>query len=75
MEVLNRTPLIKITKIPFLNIIVVKQSNGEFFVTTKNSLVIDVAGLSIILRFLVLNNMLDYNILERILDEYRSKTN
>jgi hypothetical protein len=65
---------LKIIKIPYLDTIVLKQMGKGFFITTKNSIVIDIAGLSLIIRFLVMNNMIDCGILERIIDEYRQNT-
>lgn len=61
-----------VTKIPYLNTIVIKQTGKKFFVSTQDSVVIDVPGLSFILKFLVMNNILSYRVLEGILDEYRS---
>jgi hypothetical protein len=72
MKVVAKSTL-KIIKIPKLDTIVIKKFGNDFFITTKNSIVIDVAGFSTILRFLVMNNMLDYNILERIVNERREK--
>ena len=69
------TPSLKIIKIPYIDTIVIKQRNRKFFITTKDSVVIDTAGLYLIIEFLMLNNMIDYNIIERILDEYKSRQN
>ena len=69
------SPLLKIIKIPNLDTIVLRQEGRKFFVTTKNSFIIDMSGFLLIIRFIVLNNMVDVNILERILDEYKSKQN
>jgi hypothetical protein len=62
---------IKITKIPHLDTIIIKQRGGRFFISTKNSIVIDVTGLYIIIRFLVMNHMIDPEVIERILDDYK----
>jgi hypothetical protein len=62
---------LKITRLPHIDTIVIKQRGRRFFISTKDSIVIDSNGLEIIIRFLVMNNMIDHKILERILDEYR----
>lgn len=65
-------PTLTVTKIPNLNIIVIKQRNGNFFVATRDSFVIDIVGLSFILKFLVMSGMVSPKVLEGILDEYHS---
>ena len=70
-----RVPSLKIIKIPHIDTIVIKQHDRKFFITTKDSIVIDTTGLYMIIEFLILNNMIDSTILERILDEYRSRQN
>jgi hypothetical protein len=68
----NEPSSLIITKIPNLNTIVIKKRGKDFFISTKDSIVIDVPGLSFILKFLVINNIISYRILEGILDEYYS---
>lgn len=63
---------LKVFKIPHMNTIVIKQSGGNFFVATKDSIVIDIFGLSSILKFLLLSGMLSPKVLEGILEEYNS---
>lgn len=63
---------LKIFKIPRMNTIVIKQTEGKFFMSTKDSIVIDVIGLSSILKFLVFTNIISHKILEGILEEYYS---
>jgi hypothetical protein len=65
-------PKVKIFKINKLNTLVIKQSGGQFFVTDKDSIVIDIFGLSAILKFMVFNNILSHKVLEGILEEYYS---
>ena len=60
-----------VTKIPHLNTLVIKQRGKKFFISTQDSIVIDVVGLSFIIKFLVMNNIISHKILEGILDEYR----
>lgn len=66
-------PSVTITNIPNINTIVIKQRGSKFFVSTRDSVVIDLAGLSLIIRFLVINKILDRTILERILDDLNRK--
>lgn len=66
------TAKLTVTRIPFLNTLVIKQKGRKFFISTQDSVVIDVPGLSFLLKFLVMNNLFSYRILEGILDEYRS---
>lgn len=61
-----------VTKIPHLNTLVIKQKEGKFFISTRDSIVIDVPGLAFIIKFLVMNGMVSHKVLEGILDEYRS---
>jgi hypothetical protein len=68
----NEKPSLTVTRIPKLNTIVLKQRNGNFFVSTKDSFIIDIQGLSFLIKFLVHNNILSHRVLEGILDEYYS---
>jgi hypothetical protein len=63
---------LKVTKIPNMNIIVIKQSGGNFFISTKDSILIDIFGLSSILKFLLFSGMMSPRVLEGILEEYHS---
>jgi hypothetical protein len=64
---------LRVTKIPNMNIIVIKQSEGNhFFVSTKDSIVIDIFGLSSILKFLLFSGMMSSKVIEGILEEYNS---
>lgn len=62
---------LKVTRIPYLNTIVIKQVGGRFFVSTQDSVVIDVPGLSFLIKFLVMSDILSYRVLEGIVDEYK----
>lgn len=56
-----------------MNTIVIKQSGDmKFFIATSDSIVIDIFGLSSILKFLLLSGMLSPRVLEGILEEYNS---
>ena len=66
------TAKLQVTKIPHMNIIVIKQSGGNFFVSTKDSIVIDIFGLSSILKFLLFSGMMSPRVLSGLLEEYNS---
>lgn len=67
------TPKLRVFKIPHMNVIVIKQTGGSnFFVSTKDSIVIDIFGLSSILKFLLFSKMISPKVLEGILEEYNS---
>jgi len=64
---------LRVTKIPNMNIIVIKQSGGSnFFVSTKDSILIDIFGLSSILKFLLFSGMMSPKVLSGILEEWES---
>jgi len=63
---------LKVFKIPNMNIIVIKQTGGNFFVSTKDSIVIDIFGLSSILKFLLFSGMMSPKVLSGILEEWES---
>jgi len=63
---------LKVYKIPNMNIIVIKQTGGNFFVSTKDSILIDMFGLSSLLKFLLFSGMVSPKVFEGILEEYSS---
>lgn len=64
---------LKVLRIPNMNIVVIKQTEGgNFFVSTKDSIVIDIFGLSSILKFMLFSGILSPRVLEGILEEYDS---
>lgn len=64
---------LRVMKIPHMNTIVIKQSGDKrFFVSTQDSIVIDLFGLSSILKFLLFSGMMSKRVLEGILEEYDS---
>ena len=69
------TAKLKVSKIDNLNTIILQQTGREFFISTKDSFVIDVAGLAQILKFLVFTGMLSSKVLAGILEEYDSYVN
>lgn len=61
------------SKIPNLGLLVINQTDGrDFFISAENSLVISVASLSFIMRFLVENNFISPKVLEGILEDYNT---
>ena len=63
---------IKVTKIPNLNTLVIKQEGGRYFLAAEDSIVIDVPGLSYLIKFLLFSGYLSPRTLEGILEEYHS---
>ncbi len=64
---------LRVFKIPNMNIIVLKQTEGSnFFTSAKDSIVIDIFGLSSILKFLLFSGMISPKVLEGILEEFHS---
>lgn len=59
-----------VTKLPSTSLLILKQTGGkDFFVSSDDVIVIDIASLSFILKFLVQNNYLSKRVLEGILSE------
>lgn len=66
-------PFLKITKLGKFGILILKQSDkGAFFTASPLSVVISTQGLLFIIRFLIINNLIDVKIIEGILEEYHS---
>jgi len=67
---------IRVTKIPKLSTLVIKQLDGrDFFISTQDSIVISILSLAFILKFLVINNLMSPKVLEGIISEYYSLRN
>ncbi len=66
----SKDPTISITKIPFMNTLVIKQDGRPFFITSRNSIVIDVPGLMFLLKFLLFNGLISDKALKGLLEEY-----
>lgn len=71
---------LKLTKIPKLNLLVIKQTGGKFFLTSQDSIIIDEAGLLELLKSLAYNDMIDtkhlIDELDFVLEDmYRSSNN
>jgi hypothetical protein len=49
-----------------------KPEDSDYFVTTRNTLIITVSNLATILHYLVMNNILSHKILEGILEDYNT---
>jgi hypothetical protein len=61
-----------ITKLPKFNTIVIRQKGGKFFLSAQDCIIIDIPGLSFILKYLVMNDIMNVKVLEGIIDEYRN---
>lgn len=69
----NRMSRIKVTQIPQLNTLVIRQYEGrDFFISVPDSIIITVCNLAHLLTFLVMNGYLSHKVLEGILEEYYS---
>lgn len=61
---------LKVSLIPNINNIIIKQYEGrDFFISAPDAIIISVASLSFILKFLVQNNYMSRKVLEGILEE------
>lgn len=59
-----------VTKLPKINTLVIKQEEGgNFFIAAPNVLVIDIFGMSMLIKFMVMNGFLSRKVLEGILEE------
>jgi hypothetical protein len=66
---------IKVAKLPQLNTIVIKQEDGhDFFISAPNSIIISVASLAFLLKFLAENNYISVKMLEGIVEDVRSQS-
>ncbi|HAQ02986.1 TPA: hypothetical protein DCQ22_03795 [Candidatus Nomurabacteria bacterium] len=64
---------LKITRLPKTNTLIVKQEGGnDFFVGSRNCLVINIPSYIFILQFLVQNNLVPHQVLEGILEDYHT---
>lgn len=60
-----------VTKIPNLNLIIVKKLNSKYFVTTKDSFIISIPSLAGLIKYLVKNGYMSEKVLEGILSELK----
>lgn len=62
-----------ISKIPNLNVLVIKQdltaSGTHYFISTKDSIIISIPSLSALVKFLIVNGFMSKKVLEGILSE------
>lgn len=64
---------LRISRIPKLNTIVIRQDQERtFFIASPSSIVLGIDTFSFILKFLVENGYISHKILEGILEEYNS---
>lgn len=62
-----------VSRIPKINTLVIKQTDGQdFFVASKNIIVLPVDSLSHLLSFLVSNGYISAKLLEGILEEHNT---
>ena len=61
-----------ISKIPNLNVLVIKLTPGSrFFMSTTNSLIISVPNLATLIKYLVKGNFISIKVLEGIISELK----
>lgn len=61
---------LSITPIPYLGTIVIRQIDGkDFFISTKDSVIISIPSLVFIIKFLIVNKLMDKKVLEGLLEE------
>ena len=66
-------PRLSITRIPYLNTLVLRQvGDRKFFTSAQDSIVIDIPGLAFIIKYLVINNIMSIKVLEGIIEEYKN---
>lgn len=66
-------PRLSITRIPYLNTLVLRQvGDRKFFISAQDSIVIDIPGLAFIIKCLVINNIMSIKVLEGIIEEYKN---
>ncbi len=61
---------LKLTYLPHLKQIVIKQAGGTFFIASKDSIVIDEAGFLEILENLMLLDMIDKDKVKELVNEF-----
>lgn len=67
------SPRLSITRLPYINTIVLRQSGDQkFFVSAQDSIVIDIPGLSFIIKYLVVSGIMSVKVLEGIIEEYKN---
>jgi len=64
----NMRDTISIKKIG--NNLILKQKSGRFFISTRDSFIISIQKLAVILKFLIINNYMSVKVLEGIVEEY-----
>lgn len=65
--------LLRVSRIPKLNTIVIRQDLGRgFFISSPSSIVIGIDTLAFILKFLIDNEYMSPKVLEGILEEYNT---
>ena len=65
-------PVVRVQKLQKLNTLVIRQSGGRFFIAAPDSIVIDVPGLMMLLKFLLFNDYVDIRAFKGLIEEYDS---
>ena len=65
-------PTVRVQKLHKLNTLVIKQTGGRFFIAAPDSIVIDVPGLMMLLKFLVFCGYVDIKAFKGLVEEYDS---
>jgi hypothetical protein len=64
---------LKITRLPKTNTLIIKQEGGnDFFVGSRNCVVINIPSYIFILSFLVQNGLIDHQVLEGIMEDFHT---
>ena len=62
-----------ITRVPTVNMLVLRQEDGrDFFISTKDSIIISPSSLAFILKFMLDNDFLSPKVLEGVLVEHNT---
>lgn len=66
---------IQVSKIPSMNLIIIKQDGGsDFFISSNNAMIISVSSLAYLLKFLAENDYINIKVLEGIVEDVRNQT-
>ena len=66
---------LSVIRLPRTSTLVIKQHRGGFFLTSKDSIIIDIFGLSSLISYLVKSRIMSVKVLEGIVGEYYDEKN
>lgn len=66
----NPKSKLSVIRLPDSGTLVIKQHFGNFFLTSKDSIIIDIFGLSSLISYLVKSGIMSIRVLEGIVGEY-----